>query len=271
MSAEDRQVVTAVIADEVGNLGRVDQSGDLRVSDPRVTAARAGLSRVAAGYVATSSTAFTAVRASQVTEQSSNGQRSIVGGSGDDDVAGTGARKVRIRYYDEDLNGPFEEIVDTDGTTAVATVATDICYIESLEVVEVGSGETNAGTIWLRGDNAGGGGNVAVITAGEGRTWYAHHYVPAGRVCEVASILAAVEGLLLGDANSALFLMVQKLPAADQFQMQECQNIRLRSNDRTQEFRPGLMVAGPARILAYVRADDATARTHRVSMNVIDH
>ena len=119
--------------------------------------------------------------ASAYTEQSSNAQRSLVSSDATDASASTGARTVRITYYDASMVGPFTETVTMNGTTPVNTVATDICFIEKLEVVTAGSNGGNAGTISLMSATAGGGVTVGTIVVGDNETNWCHHYVPSGK------------------------------------------------------------------------------------------
>ena len=127
------------------------------------------------------------VRYTTYTEQTTNGQRSLISSSANDSSAGTGARQVRITYLDQTGAGPFTETVTLNGTTAVNTVNTNICFIERMDVVSVGSGGFNAGTISLyTGTGATGtvigtiGLGAVVSGQGDNQTFWAHHYVPTG-------------------------------------------------------------------------------------------
>lgn len=128
---------------------------------------------------------FVAVRQTTYVEQTTNAQRSIVSTSANDSAAGTGARQVRITYLTATGTGPFTETVTLNGLTAVNTVATDICFIERMDVISVGSNSSNVGTINLYTTTGGGGtifaaiGTGAIATGvGDNQTLYAHHYVP---------------------------------------------------------------------------------------------
>ena len=132
-----------------------------------------------------SSGTFTTVRQTTYVEQTTNAQRSIVSANANDSAAGTGARQVQITYLSATGEGPFTETVTLNGTTAVNTVATNICFIERMDVVAVGSGGSNAGAINLYTGTGATGvifaaiGTGAVATGtGDNQTFYAHHYVP---------------------------------------------------------------------------------------------
>jgi hypothetical protein len=145
------------------------------------------------------------VRQTTYVEQTTQAQRSIVSTSANDSAAGTGARTAVITYYDALVNGPYTEIVTLNGLTPVNTVATDICFIEKIVVLSVGANGSNVGSINLyTGINATGVifaaiGTGAVATGvGDNQTFYAHHYVPAGKSVRgyvvTAGIIAAAGG-----------------------------------------------------------------------------
>jgi hypothetical protein len=78
-------------------------------------------------------------------------QMEVISSSVDDDgsPAGTGVQQVEIHYLDGSWEEQ-EETVTLNGTTAVATVATDIYRVQSMHAVAVGSGGVAAGNIDLR-------------------------------------------------------------------------------------------------------------------------
>lgn len=152
-----------------------------------------------------SANTLVAVRQTTYVEQTTQAQRSIVSTNANDSAAGTGARTVMITYYDASVNGPFTETITMNGTTAVNTVNTDICFIESIMVLTVGSNGSNVGTLNLyTGTGATGTifaavGLGAIATGvGDNQTFYAHHYVPTGKVLRgyivTAGIIAAAGG-----------------------------------------------------------------------------
>lgn len=142
----------------------------------------------------------TAIRASSYTEQTSGAKRSLSSTSAQDGVGGTGIRTVMIMYYDADMNGPLFEEVTLNGTTAVDTVATDICYIERLEGIESAASGLAAGNIRLHVAAAGAGGNIAQINALDVRTRYSHHYTaPSTRMNLKMMVASAVSSGFLVD------------------------------------------------------------------------
>lgn len=150
------------------------------------------------GYVTTSGSTTTAIMASAYTEQTANAQRSLVSTSSTDTSAGTGARTVEITYYDQTLSGPFTETVTLNGTSAVNTVATDICFIESMAVITVGSNGGNAGTISLMSSTAGGGVTIGSILTGDNETNWCHHYVGANKRMALIDVSGSIKGTYSG-------------------------------------------------------------------------
>lgn len=111
----------------------------------------------------------------------------VVSTSANDTSAGTGAQKVTINYLDTSFV-LHSETVTLNGLTAVNTVGTNIAYIESMVVSQVGTGGGNAGTIELFTTTAGGGSIWASIAISDNQTFWAHHYVPSGVTCYVLGI-----------------------------------------------------------------------------------
>lgn len=141
----------------------------------------------AQGYVGTSATTGVAVRATTYTPQGTNAQRSIKSTSALDTSAGTGAQQVTINYLDTSFV-LHSEVVTLNGITAVNTVGTNIAFIESMVVNQVGSGGGNAGTISIFTATAGGGSAWGSIAIGDNQTFWAHHYVPSGVTCYLLSV-----------------------------------------------------------------------------------
>jgi len=140
------------------------------------------------GYVGTSATSGVVIRATTYTPQGTGAQRSVKSTSTLDAAAGTGARTITINYLDTSFNLKSETIT-LNGTTAVNTVNTDIAYLESIVVASVGSTGGNQGTISIFTTTAGGGSAWGSIAANDNKTFWAHHYVPAGVTCYPLSLV----------------------------------------------------------------------------------
>jgi len=153
--------------------------------------------------VSTSSTTEVPVNATTYNEPTSGAQRSLKSSSANDAGTGTGVRTVRITYYTLSstgaIAGPFVETVTMNGTSAVATVATNIALIEKLEAMTAGAGGVAAGAITLYSANDGTGTAIAQIATGTVRTFLGHHYVPSDRRASITDL-----ELLGGDAAAAL-------------------------------------------------------------------
>lgn len=205
------------------------------------------------GYTTTTSLAFKEIRAASYNEQSSDAQRSLLSLSANDAAAGTGARKVRITYFTAAMAGPKYEIVTMNGTTPVDTVATDICYVERMDVVEVGSLLSNVGNIYLKGSTGGGGVNVATIVAGDGETNWCHHYVAADKRARIVAIYGAINSAFSGELHiRASFPTNSLIPETTVAPV-----IRLAPGVQGHiPFEVPIDVQGPARVILYARPGD---------------
>jgi hypothetical protein len=228
-------------------------------------------SSLAIGYVVTAATTITSVRNATYTEQTTNAQRSLVSANAADTSAGTGARTVQIIYYDQSLNGPFTETVTLNGTVAVNTVATNICYIEQMFVITVGSGGTNAGIISLKAATAGGGATIMTIVAGDGRTFMAHHYVPVGKTCYITGLSVNHNGTTVG--SGGLFMIKGKtVLTANAYESQISDFHRLYGQDSatTRNWGTPVKFVGPGRVTVYLTPETATSTTYRAAMDLYD-
>lgn len=143
------------------------------------------------GIISTLALTTVVVRGTTYTEPTSAAQRSIKSSSANDTAAGTGARTVRITYFDGSMNGPYSEVVTMNGTGVAATVATNIRFIEKLEIVTAGSNSANVGIISLYTNNSGGSGVIGSIAAGDSTTYWGHHYVASGKTCYINHVRVA--------------------------------------------------------------------------------
>ena len=267
MTITDRTVQNSILYKEDGTPALVGSRGEIFVADLVEAVSRGlttGTSGLTKGYASVNSTAIVPIRATTYTEPSSAAQRELVSSSTQDDATpgGTGTRSVRITYYDGSLNGPFTEDINLNGTSAVATVATDIRFVEKIESLTVGSNGTNVGTITLR--NTGGGATVGTIAVGDGCTNWAHHYVASGRTCFVERInFGMIDNGLLGSVSGGSFLRAILPLTTNAFEKQITMTFRQNgtSTSQTHNMAKSLWVTGPARIVQYVRSDNATAGT----------
>jgi hypothetical protein len=224
---------------------------------------------VATGYVGTSATSGVAVRATSYVAQSAAAQRSVNSSNANDTAAGTGAQQVLITYYDNNMNGPFTETVTLSGTTFVNTVNTNIRYIERMDVVRVGSGGGNVGTIALNTQTAGGGSTFASIAASDNATFWCQHYVPAGKTCYITGLRAGADVV-----NGGATLQVSGDPNLTNVPLMNITG-RLRHGSANQvmailEWDPPLSVVGPNFIVVNEKPDAVTASTVTVSFDYFE-
>ena len=100
----------------------------------------------------------------------------VVSDDVNDDVAGTGARTLRIQGLDGSYNFA-EETVDMDGTTTVTTTQTFL-RVFRMSVETAGTSGNNIGNISVT--YTGGSDVAATITAGNGQTLMTLYTIPAG-------------------------------------------------------------------------------------------
>lgn len=224
------------------------------------------------GDVALASAANTvAVNRTTYTEQTSNAQRSIASASASDAAAGTGARTVKITYLTSTGTGPFTEIITLNGTSYVNTVASNICFIERIEVVTVGSGGANVGILTLKAAAAGGGATVGTIAANDNQTFWSLHYVPVGKVTNITGISFSNDSTAVG--NGALFT-IKSMPigVANAVDIQVSDFITLfgQSSAAYRAYNSPIQITGPARIIVYVKPNNNTAQTQRAAIDFFE-
>ena len=197
------------------------------------------------------------VRATTYNEQSTNSQRSMSSANANDTSAGTGASEVKITYYDQDGYGPYIETITMNGTTPVNTTNTNICFIENMYVSLVGSNTTNVGVITLYAASGGGGGAIGTIgtgslsTGGDGRTLWAHHYIPPGKTASLATVILSNFGGT-GSGITTMILKAQKIGIANAAYILISDLIAVPTGSAlVRQLGIPILVTGPAKILGY--------------------
>lgn len=141
------------------------------------------------GNLTATSTSEVLVATRPYAEPASQAQRSVVSTSAlDSNTLATGARIVRITYLDSNYVQAFEDVA-LNGTTPVNTVATNIRFIERMEVIR---GTEAQGALRLMTLIAGGGTEICGIASATTQTFLCHHYVPAGATAYMVGWGAAV-------------------------------------------------------------------------------
>lgn len=214
--------------------------------------------------IITSATSVQAFRDGVYTEPGSAAQRSIASASSADNAAGTGARTVRITYYDGSMNGPLTETITMNGLTPVNTVATNIRFIEKMEVITVGSVGVNLGAITLYGSTGGGGGTVGQILFGLERTRWLHHYVGIDKTMYILNMTGGSKGTVSG---VMLFKQKNPLNANDIDSGGQLTDIATGAGQISRRFDPPIKVSGPSRVVGFIWPNTATNNEWHGSMD----
>ena len=221
------------------------------------------------GKVTTNALGQVAVRGTY-NEQTSNARRSLASSSALDAAAGSGARTVRITYYADmgGIYGPYTETVTLNGTTPVDTFATDICYIEKMEMLTGGSSSaSNAGVITLYVGASGTGGVLATIAATERASRFAHHYVASGVTCYVSCVCLSSTAAA---ANNPTFLCTYRDPRqTTNVPKILLHDLDVKGSDPIVDlsFGPPYEVYGPAVILFLVSPTNTAIQTHKTEFS----
>ena len=225
-------------------------------------------SGIAFGEITLSNNARVAVRKTPYIEQTTNAQRSMASSSANDSVAGTGARTVKIIYYDAAMAGPFTETITLNGVTFVNTTNTNICYIEDIIVQTAGSTGSNVGTLTLKAATAGGGVTISTIAPTDNTTLYAHHYTAVGKTTSIISLNANSTGTSSG--HGAIFdIRTQKLLTVDDAELQVSDIIRLAGGTSNLDriYQALIRITGPARTTVYCTPESNPSNTFRASFD----
>lgn len=210
------------------------------------------------------------VRRTVYNEQTTNAQRSLSSSSLLDAAAGTGARTVQITYYDQTGAGPFAETVTLNGMTAVNTVATNICFIEHLEVLTAGTARANQGIITLHTAIAGVG-VLGTIAAGNNQTFWAHHYVALGKTANITGISVSHSGTTVGSGGVfALRALTVTSPTAVEKQVSDAVRLYGQSSEVSRVYNSPIRILGPIRLLMYVTPESSTSLTFRAAFDFFE-
>lgn len=220
------------------------------------------------GDITTVATTRVPLRRTAYIEQTVNAQREILSSSANDTSAGTGARTVLITYYDQTCAGPFTETVILNGTGVVLTSNTNICFIEKMEVVTAGSTGSNVGTITIRtiADAV-----IGTIAPTNNQTFWAHHYVATGKICNITGISCGHNGTTVG--SGALFTLQSKpLNNANAIEKQISDFVRLYGQSSTfaRNYVSPLKIPGPARLQVYVTPETTTSTIYRCAVDFFE-
>lgn len=238
----------------------VDASGNLLVRS-----VQSFDSNNAFGEVATSSISTFPVRKTTYTEQTANAQRSVISSSTSDDgsPAGTGALTLDLFYLDAAATDIVSENITLNGTTCVATAASDIAYIEEMEVGTVGSSGSNVGTITLFATNNCTGTVIGTIAPTDNRTKWAHHYVPVGVTANITGKSGSNTSTQAGN-GAQFFIRSRELLVTNAVDEQISGRMRYfaQTSEISRTLTSPLQVVGPALITAWVATEGGGSITN---------
>jgi len=229
---------------------------------PVILSAPAGTKGTALGYVrVVAANTDTPVRFTSWSSAVAQTPRYLASTSAlDGGAAGSNAAKtVLITFYGGDNTGPYTETVTLNGTTAVATTSTNIGYVESMFISSTTDGPdyVNRGTVTLYYDSgktikmAEIGLNQFDTTRGDGRTFYAHHFVPSGKICNITKFTL---GALNAKASNSVGVAYLRIFRTNSTQPSYAIGDILISDSYVQRtYETPLQVTGPMLIAAYVR------------------
>jgi hypothetical protein len=259
MTVGTRPVVSALLYADDGTPIAYKSGGELatisRGTDPDL------VNGVRDSYVTTSSTTITRLRSSFWTDPVDEGQRSIKSTSTLDVGGQSGIWAVRVTYYRNDGTGPFTEDITLLGQTAVATVATDIRFIERIEALTSGTNEVAEGNIDLVSGNDGTGDSLGRINLGESSTKWAQHWIPPGGTMHLVSMYGgsrSTGGAGTG-SNGRIFLRKHSLLTTRAAPIDVFSGFRIAQDESTVMISPStpIQIAGPSLVSLWVRADGA--------------
>lgn len=222
------------------------------------------------GDVVLSSVTTAAVRRTAYTEPAASAAFSIKSSSASDTSAGTGARTVQITYYDGSASSLSTETVTLNGTTCVNSVTTTAHYFEKVNVLTVGSGTSNAGTLTFY-TGTGCSTTVGTIGIGENQTFWAHHYVPTGRVSNITGLSAGSTSAATGNGSVYVIKSTSLATAnAAEVQVGDFHTLFGQSSTVSRVYSSPIKVTGPARVVAYVTTLNGSTITYRSAIDFFE-
>ena len=215
------------------------------------------------GDVATAATTSVPIRRTPYNEPTTTGQRSFASANANDTLAGTGARSLTLTYIKSDGSGPYNETLNLSGTTGVNTVATDIRFVENIIVETVGSGGANAGIITMYTAINKGGTAIGTVNVGDNQTYWTHHYIPTGKVCNITGVSCGSTSTTVG-AGGLFFLRGQRLFNGNpDIQISDFIRLYGQSSTFSRVYQSPIKISGPSRITLWVNPESTTAQTFR--------
>ena len=213
-------------------------------------------------YVPTAATSLVAMRATTFVEQTSAASRSFSSTNANDNASGSGTRQIRLTYYDNSMNGPFFEDLFLTGTVNVNTRAGNIRFVESIKTLLSGNNGGNVGNINMFAATAGAGGIIAQVAAGDGKTYYAHHYVRPNTTFYLEKMFT--NSTVLSGGVSIRYVNPFVI---NSFEDQVGTTFRSTPTQMggAYDFADTVQIPGPARVTFYVKPDGTTSTTYFIN------
>lgn len=253
----------------------VDNTGIIRTvltdNIGRIITAPAGSNTVngfSYGTVTTTATTNVAILASTYNEQTGSAQRSIHSANASDTLAGTGAQKVTITYYDSSYSGPFTETIALSGSTWNNTVNTNICFIEKIVVSQVGTDGFNDGIITLNVGINGNNSTLATMNANDNETFWAQHYTPTGKT----TYITGMTGNNNNSSNTVLLSIKARSSGSNQPENLVSDTLSEGGGvaQTVRSFGTPLKITGPARIRMFGAPSGTPSIINRASFDFYD-
>jgi hypothetical protein len=227
------------------------------ISTPSPTPEASGFSF---GQITLANIAEIFLRKATYTEQTSNAQRSVKSSNANDSSAGTGVRTVKITYYTSTLTGPFTETITMNGTSGVNTTNTDICYIEKIEALTVGSGGVAAGNITVQSTTGGGGVVIKQLSTGDLESLDSVHYIATGATLYITGMSCGHNGTTVG-SGARYRLRKQVLGTANSPLIQVSDFVRLYGQSSTfaRDYTSNIIITGPAKVELWVLPETSSS------------
>lgn len=273
-ATEDNLAPVRITAQRAAHANLRDTSGNAIgvAGNPLITgnALSTSNSAIAFGDVTTSATTTTIVRRTAYTEPGAAAAFSIKSSSASDAAAGTGARTIVITYADASVTALNTETVTLNGTTCVNSVTTNAKFFEEIAVATVGSTGSNVGIVTLY-TGTGCTTVVGTVAATDNEVFWAHHYVPTGKICNITGLSVSHNGTTVGSGAVFLIRATQLgVSGAVDDQVGDSHRLYGQSSTVARTYASPVRVSGPARVSVFVTPETASSTVYRASIDFFE-
>jgi hypothetical protein len=218
--------------------------------------------------ITTAANAQVIVNRTPYTEQTTDARRSIKSSSTSDAFGGTGAITVHLHYFNSNLTGLLTETITLNGTTCVQTTASNIAFIESIEVISTGSTKSNVGTLTLSSNNTCGGTTIGTVAPTNNRTLWGHHYIASGKICNITGISVSHSGTTVGSGGVfSIFAIESPISSSPSIQISDFIRLYGQSSTFSRTYSSPIKVIGPAKILVQVTPETTSSTVYRTAVD----